>query len=223
MNQVNKLILLAVAFVLLSAPASADPIIDPVGDFLSTYTGPRGGDLDVVSSQVIFTGTDFIFSATMNGAIGTTPGAFYVWGVDRGRGASTASFARLGLPNIVFDAVVVVDLGLGSNVNRLLEGINQTLPAGNVTFSGNTIEARVPLSFLPSLGLAFDQYEWNLWPRCCGRPLSDSQISDFAPNTTNARITSVPEPTTILLLGAGLAGVAAKVRRRNKVGKSDEA
>src|SRR5262245_27928565 len=104
-NTRNLLVILCLALAPwagVSAPAYAGPgeiITDPVGDFPATYGFPQVGDLDVVSAQVIFTGSEFLFSGTMNGVPGTTPEAFYVWGVDRGVGAATASFTRLGLPN----------------------------------------------------------------------------------------------------------------------------
>jgi hypothetical protein len=41
-------------------------------------------------------------------------------------------------------------------------------------------------------------------------------------NTLNGTITTVPEPTTMLLLGTGLAAVVAKVRKRRKADKSEE-
>src|SRR3954470_14745205 len=73
----------------LCSPAEA-AYIDPTGDFLSSYTGPHNGDLDVVNFDAQFDGTTFTFSSTSNAAIGTTPGGIFVWGVDRG--AHTAGF-----------------------------------------------------------------------------------------------------------------------------------
>lgn len=208
--------LTCVLVLLLAATAQAGVILDPAGDFLPTFTplAPRGGDLDVLSAQVLLSGNNLLFTATFNAPINTTPQAFYVFGVDRGRGATTSNFASLGLPNIIFDAVVVVQPA-GTGVVNDLTGMDPAapLPAGNVTSSGSTIQALVPLSSLPSRGFSLSQYGWNLWPRWGGIPMSNAQISDFAPNDRDALV-DVPEPSTSLLLSMGLIGLLTAARKK---------
>src|SRR5712692_6810196 len=113
MSRIFRSLLLMTALVcLLSSASYAQPIDDPLGDFLfDTYVGPLNGDLDVLSSEVTFTGSEFVFSGTMAEEIFTTPEAVYVWGVDRGAGATKAgrNFGRLGRPDIMFDLVVGVN------------------------------------------------------------------------------------------------------------------
>src|SRR6266849_3974195 len=201
-NKMNKWLLMVTLCLALalwsgvSSPAHAGPgeiITDAVGDFLPTYGFSHVADLDIVRAEVIFTGTEFLFSGTMAGPIGTTPEAFYVWGVDRGVGAQTANFASLGLPYIMFDLVVVARPGGVSVVNDLDAAQRTPLPPENISIDGNTIVARVPLSLLPGKGLAPEYYTWNLWPRWDdGMGLSDPQISDFAPDDRNAQVCFVP-------------------------------
>lgn len=70
------------------AGAQAQSIIDSVCDFLPTYTGPQNGDFDVVSAFAGYSAdTDtFSFSGTFAYTVDIKPGAFYVWGLDRGAG-----------------------------------------------------------------------------------------------------------------------------------------
>jgi len=192
---VVKSLLAIPILILLIAPARADSgVKDPVGDFLPTYTGPHGADLDVVRTRVSLIGTHFIFSAKLNGNIGTTNGAFYVWGVNRGAGF--INFASLGLPNIVYDAIVVI-FPDGTGRVRLFSPappVETALPPGSITISGNTFRAVVPASFLPSQGFAFADYGQNLWPRCgCIQPFGNPQIADFAPDDRNAPLNKVEE------------------------------
>jgi len=202
------------AAAILSVEARATTVSDPVGDFLLSFSGPHGADLDVVSTTAVLSGSDIVLSATLNGAIGTTPGGLYVWGVDRGAGATTANFAGLGLPNIIFDAVVVV-LPDGSGQVVELDGLMPVmtpLAPGAVTISGNSFSAVVPVALLPSNGFATLNYTQNLWPRY-GGVTSDDQISDFAPDSTMATI-SAPEPASLGLLG--LTGLLlARLRGRS--------
>ena len=203
---------LLVAAALLAAPAaSAQQVSDPEGDVRTNYNGPQNGDVDVLSAGVFFDGQTFRFVSRSNGAIGTTENALFVWGVDRGAG--TPRFAAIA-PGVTFDAVVIIN-PLGTTMVRDLvsNGAPQALPVGAVSFSGSTLTALVPASFLPSLGLrAPSAYTANLWPRV-GAGDNDRQISDFAPDNSNIAVVT-PEPATGALLAAGVGLLAAAVHRR---------
>jgi len=213
-----------------SGSATAAAITDPVGDFLPTYVAsgrPTGADLDVVSAEVIYHASShrFEFIGTMAGAIGTTPtvggeSPLYVWGVDRGQG--TERFLA-GLPSIgdgvAFDAVVILRPNGTITVNLLGIGGGATNLASGAVVNGNTISAFLSESLLPSAGDVFADYTWNLWPRF-GAGLN-AQISDFAPNeaagavdAANARVTVVPEPSSLALLGIGALALARRRRTR---------
>ncbi|MEP6505428.1 MAG: PEP-CTERM sorting domain-containing protein [Betaproteobacteria bacterium] len=202
---------------LLSLCATAQAVADPANDFLPGYTGSHAGDLDVLSSTVTYnTGSHlFDFTATLAAPVGTTATAFYVWGIDRGQG--TERFNTGANPigaGVKFDSVVIFRLDGSATVNRIVGGGATVLP-GDVTWSGDTISGSIPAALLPSLGLAPEDYTWNLWPRD-GAVAGNAAISDFAPDASNGEVTSVPEPQSWLLLGGGLALLAAAARQRKQ-------
>jgi hypothetical protein len=194
-----------VAFCMLPALSPAAVITDAVGDFLPTYTGPRNGDLDVLEAEVLLNGSSFLFTSTSNAAIGTTPGGVFVWGINRGAGFATFPDVA---PGVTFDSVVIIVPGGGSFAQALDTMATTPIPAADVSISGAFLSARVPLSVLPSLGVAPEAYTVNLWPRS-ELLLIDPVISDFAPDNSNAAVTVVPEPGTSILLGGAFAAFAA--------------
>lgn len=201
--------LIATASLVVSVQAGAAPFVDAAGDFLATYTGPQGGDLDVLASEVFLEGGVFNFTATLAGTVGTTPGGFYVFGVDRGAG--TARFGALAT-GVLFDSVVVVNSD-GTGISRdLIAGVTTVLAPGAISFSGSSLSAFVDAGLLPSLGFAATEYTYNLWPRSPG--MGNGTIADFAPDNANALITAVPEPGSWALLIAGFGLVGASARRR---------
>ena len=190
--------------------AGAHAVADPAGDFLSGYAGSHNGDLDVISSTVTYNAGShlFNFSATLDAPVGTTSSAFYVWGIDRGKGTEKFNTgpAPIGA-GVKFDTVVIFRLdGTAAAGGKTL--------ANDVTWSGNTISGSIPDSLLPSQGFSFLDYTWNLWPRD-GSVTGNGAISDFAPDASNAGVTAVPEPGSLALLGAGGLLLAAMARRRH--------
>jgi hypothetical protein len=194
----------------LTLASAAHAVSDPVGDFLPGYGGSHDGDLDVVSANVTYDAHThlFDFTATLDAPVGTTSSAFYVWGIDRGAGTEKFNTgpAPIGA-GVKFDTVVIFRQDGTAT-------IGSTVLAHDVTFSGDTITGSVSDALLPSMGLAFDDYTWNLWPRD-GTVAGNAAISDFAPDASDAGVTAVPEPGSWALLGAGLALMAAAARRRN--------
>jgi hypothetical protein len=189
-------------------------ITDTSGDFLSTFAGSSAStDLDVIAATVLYdAGSDlFKLSATMSGAVGSTAGGFYVWGVNRGAG--TAGFAANGIDGVRFDRVVI----LRPDGSGTIPGVGN-LPTGSISISGNTITGIVSGSMLTSTGFNKIDYTWNLWPRD-GAFSGFAAISDFAPDNANftstAGVVAVPEPGTIamMLAGIGVLGFTAARRR----------
>ena len=204
----------ALAVAASAVPAQATTITDPLGDFLPTFTGPHDGDLDVLTASAAINMASVTLSATLDRAIGTTPGAIYVFGINRGAGQPLLT---LGAPpvgqGVNFDAVAVLNPAGGSVLNLLLPTAVGPTPLTNVSFSGSSLTAVIPFSLLPSNGFSTSQYLYNIWPRSgLGQNV---QIADFAPDASSFRA-SVPEPAAwgLMLAGFGLAGATLRRRRR---------
>src|SRR5690242_11927264 len=70
-------------------PCFATTIDDPSGDFLGTYIGQVGPDLDILQFTAEIQGGDLLLQVLLSGAPGTTPLAKYNIGIDRGAGTNT--------------------------------------------------------------------------------------------------------------------------------------
>jgi hypothetical protein len=209
----RKILLAAGAVLaLVAGPAMASTTVaDAKGDFLSGDTGPKTDDLDVLS---FFVGYDpgtqmFDLRATMAGDIDPANGpGFYVIGVNTGTGVNHP-FGPVGQPNVLFNqAMVIQKTGAGTITVPVLGAKTFT-----ATITGDTFEAFIPLSFLPSTGFAPRNYGFNLWPRqATGGLLA---LADFAPE--NSTIAPIPEPAAWALMIAGFGFAGGALRRRRVV------
>ncbi len=209
--------LCAAALIAATPWSKAAGVSDAFGDYVAGYNGSKLGDLDVLSSIVTYNpSTDrFVFSGTFAADIGTTPGGFYVWGVNRGAG--TGGFAVNGLSNILFDMVLIFNQD--GSIRLTSTNPPTLLPAGTAQIFGSTIIGEIDGGLLASTGFAKSDYTWNLWPRDATLA-GFAAISDFAPDNTNAAVTvvgvgPVPEPETYALMLLGLGTLAFARRKRS--------
>ena len=217
---------LASAFALLtSATAAPAAITDPSGDLLGTYTGPSNGDVDILSGDVAFDGTSYFLSTTMNGAVGTTTGSLFVWGVDRGSGAPRLTFGSPSVgAGVLFDAVIVMfpDGTLRVVTIPLAGAPTITQFAGGTVVDGDTMSATVSLALLGSMGFAPEDYTFGLWSRARVNPAMDgtnAEIADFLSGSGSINARAVPEPATWLTMLLGLGAAGAAIRKRRKPGR----
>jgi hypothetical protein len=203
-----RVIALTLAAVLgLSGVGKADIITDPAGDYnVPFYTGSQTGAFDVIRAGGTFDGTTFRLFATLaapvsSAPVGSTP--LYVWGIQTGPRPTPGPFADVGHPNVLFNRVFTLNAA----------GVASGGATGSI--NGADILLEVPASLLASTGFAPQDFRWNLWPRDASvQPMSNAQISDFAPNNATAGFTlTVPEPATLVVF-AGLVGVSGLVVRR---------
>lgn len=209
----------ALAVLAFASPASAT-VVDPAGDYVSTYTGPQNGDVDILSGDVAFDGTSYFLTSTMNGSIGSTTGSIFVWGVNRGSGTARLTFGTPSVgAGILFDSVIVMfpDGTLRVVTFPLAGAPTINVIGGGTGVAGDTLSATVPLALLGSMGFAPEDYSFSFWSRARINPALDgtnAEIADFLPGSIEAR--SVPEPATWLSMLLGFGVVGSAIRRRRK-------
>jgi hypothetical protein len=208
---------------LTATPAPAAPIADATGDFLSTYSGPNAGDLDVTSVDAHRSGQTVTLTANLAADLGATAGAAYVWGINRGAGVEP--FPTFDPPTgqgVKFDAYVILSPSGTGTLTDLLTGTSQTLDPANITINGSQISVSLASALMPSKGFVFGDYLYNFWPRFAPDgvvPTNNRQISDFAPDDSSFAA-GVPEPASWAMMLAGFGAVGGMMRGRRKVALS---
>lgn len=228
---------------LIAASARADIISDTIGD-IDPGIANGGGTLDIVSMEVTTSGSDLIFSLTLNGNVSTTDWGNFMIGIATGDSAGTTTGNGWVRPINLDAPSGGMNYWIGSWVNagggaQLWSYDNGTsswtgpsdLSSGYSFSAGaqSTIDYTVSLS---SLGVSagdtiyFDAYS-------SGGGGSDSAVdalsnpnvsitswgqtytsSENPPGTGLSSYTIVPEPTTLGLLGLGV--LAVRLGRKRK-------
>jgi hypothetical protein len=197
--------------IFLTSSAGAGTITDPANDLIPTFAGTHDGSLDVLSLSATFDGAKFHINATENGNIAAFPSGLFVIGFNRG--AATSNFSAIGLPGIVFDAVITLTSGGVLGGRDLVSNTPINTATASAHISGASFQIDIPADLLPSEGLLPSQYGVNLWPRDSSVAAGNTQIADFAPNASDL---IVPEPITLSLFATGIVGLGLVRPRRQR-------
>jgi hypothetical protein len=210
----------------LSSPAGAASITDDANDFLKTFGGAHNADLDVLSASATFSDSTFHLSATLAGDVrATTPGALYVWGIDRGHGTAVLNQGANPVgAGVTFDSVVIF-LPNGAAILSQIgpDGLFGPVTMLAPTISEKTLTVDVSLDALLTLpgtdpDSDVEDFRFNFWPRTGGNVKDGTEVSDFAPGGDDGvgSTFNVPEPGALALMVSGV-GLAGMMRRRRSV------
>jgi hypothetical protein len=178
-------------------PGQADEILDPVGDFLPTYTGIKDAGLDALAHQVTLAGDRIVFYGRMDGPIAPTQaiGGLYLIGMDRGRGTPRflAGTPQIG-PNVTWDLIVRINPNGTGLVNNQVAGVITPLDPADILINDDEFFASVPLNLLlPAATRPPCEWTYNLWPRNGIIVGQNGNVSDLAPDNSNSPVQTVPE------------------------------
>ena len=193
--------------------AGAATVNDGPGGFIPSFTGTQSPDIDILSASLNLSGTNLLFSATLNGTIGTAANT-YVLGINRG--LSTRNFSAVGLSGVTFDSVLTVT---GAGVLGGTDFVTATGISAPFQISGSNITAVIPLSILPVVGsfASADQFLWNFWTRGSVGGVAvalNPGLADFAPDNSDATVTPLPAALPLFASGGGLLGFLGWRRKR---------